>query len=197
MSNIFKLNNKNTQNNSVPSVFNLVSFFYCYLCWIQTNKWWLGLRKYSFTQYLCFSNWEMYSPLGRRNLLCYMFSSLLPQYTVAKRWIFTTALQKDKLNPVCLYIYICINVYILYCIFNIDEYCKSLRLFLLAVAISKYSFLISNFKKLHNLNRTRLKLILKSLSTVSCLSYRKILKPSYHPGTGHKNFALEVKKNIH
>ena len=95
------------------------------------------------------------------------------------------------------YIYICIYVYILYCIFNIDEYCKSLRLFLLAVAISKYSFLISNFKKLHNLNRTRLKLILKSLSTVSCLSYRKILKPSYHPGTGYKNFALEVKKNIH
>lgn len=80
---------------------------------------------------------------------------------------------------------------------NIDKHCKSLRLFLLAVAISKHSFLISNFKKLHNLNRTPLKLILKSLSTVSCLSYRKILKPFYHPGTGYKKSALEVKKNIH
>ena len=38
--------------------------------------------------------------MGSENLFGYMFSSLLNQHKVANGYIFTTALQKDKSNPV-------------------------------------------------------------------------------------------------
>ena len=38
--------------------------------------------------------------MGWENLLGYMLSSLFTQHKVAKGYIFTTALQKDKSNPV-------------------------------------------------------------------------------------------------
>ena len=38
--------------------------------------------------------------MGWGNLLGYMFSSSFTQYKVVKGSIFTTALQKDKLNPI-------------------------------------------------------------------------------------------------
>ena len=47
-----------------------------------------------------FSIWEIYCPMGWENLLGYMFSSLFLQLKVAKGETFTTALQKDKSNPV-------------------------------------------------------------------------------------------------
>ena len=39
------------------------------------------------------------------NFFGYMFSFLFTQYPTAKRWIFTTALQKGKSNPVLMYIF--------------------------------------------------------------------------------------------
>ena len=42
--------------------------------------------------------WEIYCPMGWDNLLCYIFSSLFTLHKVL-RWIFMTALPKDKSNP--------------------------------------------------------------------------------------------------
>ena len=44
--------------------------------------------------YLC-----VYCPMSWENVLGYMFSSLFTQLKVAKGYIFTMALQKDKPNP--------------------------------------------------------------------------------------------------
>ena len=48
---------------------------------------------------LVFSNWEISCPMGSQNCLGYMFSSLFAQRKVAKRYIFTTALQKEPKLP--------------------------------------------------------------------------------------------------
>ena len=68
----------------------------------------MGLRIYSFTQWICFQQlWEIYFPMVRGILLCYMFSSLFTQNKVVKGLLLTAALQKDKSNPD--FWYICIK----------------------------------------------------------------------------------------
>ena len=47
-----------------------------------------------------FSNWKIYCPMGRENLLRYIFSCLFTQYKVGKGSIFRAALQKGKSKPV-------------------------------------------------------------------------------------------------
>ena len=46
-----------------------------------------------------FSNWEIRCSMVWENLLDYIFSFLFAQHKVAKRQIFTMALQKDNSNP--------------------------------------------------------------------------------------------------
>ena len=85
-------------------------WFYCYYCWIQTNKCWLSLRNYSFN---VFGNCGKYRSYGLGNLLGYMFLSFSPN-------IQRIRIQKNKFSQQCfreicvtlVYIYIYIYIYV-------------------------------------------------------------------------------------
>ena len=59
-------------------------WFYCYYCWIQTNKCWLSLRNYSFH---VLGNCGKYIVLWLGNLSIYMFLSLFTQHKDAKGYL--------------------------------------------------------------------------------------------------------------
>ena len=82
VSTILKVNNDVTRTTSVASIVNfehISHFILLLLLNSNKSKYSLGLRIYSFRQWICFQQlWEMHFPMGRKILLA-TFSSILTQ----------------------------------------------------------------------------------------------------------------------
>ena len=100
LSNILKLNKNDTRMASHASIVNFehILHFYSTVNTAEFEQMSAGSEKRQFQTINLFLVTEKYVALWAGKICQTMFSSLFTQYKVAKGYIFTTALQKDKPN---------------------------------------------------------------------------------------------------
>ena len=101
MSNVLKVNNKDTRTTSGASIVNaehISQFIVIIAEFEQINAGWAQETIVPDNKFIL-SNCGKHCPMGWENLLGSMFLSLFTQHKVAKGYFFTTALPKDKSKP--------------------------------------------------------------------------------------------------